>query len=97
MCPLMIHALLHIGPSIRAIGPVWAYWAFPMERYCGTLSCNIKSRCYPFISLNTYVCASMHLTQVQSVYNLFNELCFEPKPSKCQFKLEQCKYAVLDW
>ena len=92
MCPLTIHALLHIRPTIQALGPVWAYWAFPMERYCGTLSHNIKNRRYPFISLNNYVSTSAHLTQVQSIYNLFDELPFNPKPSKDdQLKLEQCK------
>ena len=30
-CPLTIHVLLHIAPTIRVMGPVWAYWAFPME------------------------------------------------------------------
>jgi hypothetical protein len=92
MCPLTIHALLHIGPTIRALGPVWAYWAFPMEHYCGTLSRNIKNRRYPFISLNNYVSASVHLTQVQSIYNLFEELSFDHKPSKDgQLKLKECK------
>jgi hypothetical protein len=33
-CPLTVHALLHIAPTIRAMGPVWAYWAFPMEHHC---------------------------------------------------------------
>ena len=92
MCPLTVHALLHIGPTIRALGPVWAYWVFPMEHYCGTLLRNVKNRHYPFISLNNYVSASAHLTQVQSIYNLFDELSFNPKPSEDdQLKLEQCK------
>lgn len=30
-CPLTVHALLHIADSIEAMGPVWCYWAFPME------------------------------------------------------------------
>ncbi|KAF7349606.1 hypothetical protein MSAN_01686300 [Mycena sanguinolenta] len=33
ICPLTIHALLHIADSIKFTGPVWCYWAFPMERY----------------------------------------------------------------
>jgi hypothetical protein len=31
----MIHALLHIADAIKAMGPVWATWAFPTERACG--------------------------------------------------------------
>ncbi|KAK2463507.1 hypothetical protein APHAL10511_004258 [Amanita phalloides] len=89
MCPLTIHALLHIGPSIRAMGPAWAYWAFPMECYCGKLSRNIKNRWYPFISLNNYISASAHLTHVQSVYNLYDEISFELELHEDgQFKLE---------
>ncbi|KAJ7278027.1 hypothetical protein C8J57DRAFT_1449122 [Mycena rebaudengoi] len=34
VCPLTIHALLHIAPGIIFCGPVWCYWAFLMERYC---------------------------------------------------------------
>ena len=32
-CPLTIHALLHIAWGIRVAGPVWTYWAYPMERH----------------------------------------------------------------
>jgi hypothetical protein len=42
-CPITVHALLHIASSIREMGPVWAYWAFPMERYCGDILPNIRS------------------------------------------------------
>ncbi|KAF9461336.1 hypothetical protein BDZ94DRAFT_1372398 [Collybia nuda] len=54
-CPLTIHALLHIAPTIRAMAPVWAYWAFPMEHYCGDLLCHIKSRRFPYPNINKYV------------------------------------------
>ncbi|KAF8667769.1 Transposase family tnp2 [Rhizoctonia solani] len=30
-CTLPLHALLHIANNIEAMGPVWCYWAFPME------------------------------------------------------------------
>ncbi|KAK0221124.1 hypothetical protein EDD85DRAFT_960290 [Armillaria nabsnona] len=33
MCTLNIHALLHVADNIEASGPVWAYWAFPMEHF----------------------------------------------------------------
>ncbi|THH16136.1 hypothetical protein EW146_g4451 [Bondarzewia mesenterica] len=51
-CPVTIHALLHIADSIEACGPVWAYWAFPMERYCSLIRPAIKSRKHPFASLD---------------------------------------------
>ncbi|KAJ7028358.1 hypothetical protein C8F04DRAFT_1291327 [Mycena alexandri] len=34
-CPLTTHALLHIADGMEAAGPVWAYWAFLMERIDG--------------------------------------------------------------
>ncbi|KAF9471530.1 hypothetical protein BDN70DRAFT_909338 [Pholiota conissans] len=37
VCMLTMHGLLHIANSINACGPVWCYWAFPMEHYCGKL------------------------------------------------------------
>lgn len=46
-CPLTIHALLHIPDGITAIGPVWTYWAFPMERHCNSLLPAIRSRSHP--------------------------------------------------
>ncbi|QRW11694.1 Transposase family Tnp2 protein [Ceratobasidium sp. AG-Ba] len=33
-CPLTIHALLHMAYYIRRTGPLWASWAFVMERFC---------------------------------------------------------------
>jgi hypothetical protein len=37
-CPLTIHALLHITDGIDAAGPVWCYWSFAMEQFCGTIT-----------------------------------------------------------
>ncbi|KAJ7771163.1 hypothetical protein DFH07DRAFT_866511 [Mycena maculata] len=60
-CPLTIHVLLHIADGIEAAGPVWAYWAFPMERFCGQLQPCIKSRRFPFASIDGYVVATVQL------------------------------------
>lgn len=78
MCPLTIHALLHIADSIEAMGPVWCYWAFPMERYCGTLQPAIRSRCFPYASLDRYVVEDAQLTQIKVVYNVAQELALRP-------------------
>ena len=64
-CPLTIHALLHIADSIQASGPVWTAWAFPMERYCGALQPAIRSRRFPYSSLNCYVVDWARLTQIK--------------------------------
>ena len=68
MCPLTIHALLHIADSIEMVGPVWTYWAFPMERYCGSLQPAIRSRRYPYASLNRYVLDRARYEHLKLVY-----------------------------
>jgi len=77
-CPLTIHALLHIPEGIAANGPVWTNWAFPMERHCNTLLPAIKSRCYPYESINSFVTATAQLNQIQLLYNLDRELYLDP-------------------
>jgi len=77
-CPLTVHALLHIADGIEECGPVWAYWAFPMERYCGALQPAIKSRRYPYPSIDAHVVASAQLTQVKLRFNLEDKLSLRP-------------------
>jgi Transposase family tnp2 len=77
-CPLTIHALLHIADGIKAMGPVWAYWAFPMERFCGKLLRCIKSRRHPFANLDSYITAVTQLTQIENRYNAHQHLALLP-------------------
>ncbi|KAI0087621.1 hypothetical protein BDY19DRAFT_1073305 [Irpex rosettiformis] len=67
-CPLTIHALLHIADSIVIAGPVWASWAFPMERYCGSLQHAFKSRRFPFAAANRYVLDCACLSHIRIAY-----------------------------
>jgi hypothetical protein len=56
------------------MGPVWCYWAFPMEQYCGALGrANLKPR-FPFVSLNRRVLEVAQLAQIKSIYHLFETL-----------------------
>ena len=80
-CPLTVHALLHIAPTIRAMGPVWAYWAFPMERYCGDIGRNIKSRRFPYATINKYITSQAQLTHVILLYGLHDQLSLRPPQS----------------
>ncbi|KAK0184583.1 hypothetical protein F5146DRAFT_1169568 [Armillaria mellea] len=64
-CTLNVHALLHLADNIEALGPVWAYWAFPMEHFCGLLQPAIRSRCYPFASIDQHVISVAHLSQIK--------------------------------
>lgn len=78
---MTVHALLHIAPTIRAMGPVWAYWAFPMERYCGDIGRNIKSRRFPYATINKYITSQAQLTHVTLLYGLHDQLSLRPPRS----------------
>ena len=73
-CPITIHALLHIADGILLLGPVWVYWAFGMERFCGQLARLIRSRRFPFSNLDNQVLAQAQLTQIKNHYGLHKEL-----------------------
>lgn len=81
ICTINIHALLHIADSIEAMGPVWTYWAFPMERYCGSLQRAMRSRRFPWSNLDEHVVATAQLAQVKLRYNLEQELSLAPPAS----------------
>ncbi|KZP05559.1 hypothetical protein FIBSPDRAFT_765690, partial [Athelia psychrophila] len=70
--------LLHITLSIRAAGPVWCYWAFAMERYCGMLQPAIHSRCFPYASLDHHITKVAQITQIKIIYNAHTELSLKP-------------------
>ena len=63
------------------MGPVWAYWAFPMERYCGDIGRHIKSRRFPYASINKYITSQAQLTHVTLLYGLHDQLSLRPPRS----------------
>ena len=74
-CPLTIHALLHIADGIEKCGPVWTYWAFPMERYCSVLQqAVLNSRRHPFQTLHRFVAEDAQLTQIRLIHNAQDDL-----------------------
>ncbi|KAJ7118905.1 hypothetical protein C8R44DRAFT_624982, partial [Mycena epipterygia] len=73
-CTLPIHALLHIADNIRRLGPMWCFWAFVMERFCGSLVPAVKSRKYPFTSLAHRIRDVAQLSQIKLLYGLTAEL-----------------------
>ncbi|KAG6837151.1 hypothetical protein H0H93_013741 [Arthromyces matolae] len=83
-CPVTVHALLHIADSIKSAGPVWCYWAYPMERYCGQLQPTIKSRRFPYASIDRYVTEEAQLTQIKVTHDLFEKLALRaPRGEIC--------------
>ncbi|KAJ7937868.1 hypothetical protein B0H13DRAFT_2302339 [Mycena leptocephala] len=84
VCTLPIHGLLHIAVSIRIMGPSWCYWAYPMERFCGSLLPAIKSRRFPWASIDRRILELAQLFQLKTIYSLSTTLDLRP----CQ-KLEK--------
>ena len=81
-CPLTTHALLHVVDGMEAAGPVWTYWAFPTERFCGQLLPEIRSRRHPFSNIDNFVVASAKLSQIKIMYNLDEELSLHPRKAE---------------
>ena len=81
-CPLTIHALLHVVDGMEAAGPVWTYWAFPTERFCGRLLPEIRSQRHPFSNIDNFVVASAKLSQIKIMYNLDEELSLRPRKAE---------------
>ena len=78
-CPLTIHGLLHIAWGIKVAGPVWTYWAYPMERHCNTLLQLIQSRRRPYASISSFVTATaQQLGQIRLLYDLHEALYLDP-------------------
>lgn len=94
-CPVTIHALLHVADSILAVGPVWASWAFPTERYCGKLQQAIASRRYPFMALDRFVSKEAALTHVMLKFNIEDELLFRSPARKQDISVAGCKWLLI--
>ncbi|KAB5591318.1 hypothetical protein CTheo_5234 [Ceratobasidium theobromae] len=69
-CTLTIHALLHLPYYLRKTGPLWASWAFVMERFCGHLLPAVKNRIRPYDHLDNYVQRRAQMRVVSLVHNL---------------------------
>jgi hypothetical protein len=98
-CPLTIHALLHIADSIKAIGPVWTTWAFPIERFCGSLLPAVKSRRFPYASLDRHVTEGAQLLQIKLARDLHEVLDLRPQKRAVQgqFLHPSCEYFAINW
>lgn len=77
---LTVHGLLHVADTIERIGPVWAWWSFPIERQCGHLERHITSRRRPFANLDNYIILSAQLKTAKLIYNVTNKSLSLEKP-----------------
>lgn len=62
-----------------------------MERHCGDIGRRIKSRRHPFKSIDTYVTAQAHVTQIKLLYDLDKELSFRSDSHTGDFILSSCE------
>jgi hypothetical protein len=92
VCPVTIHALLHIPDQIRWMGPCWTTWAF-LERQCEYFQRSIQSQRNPYVSMDQHLIDLSQLRQIKILYNLTNDqLGKPPKYLSSQMKrLEDCK------
>ena len=95
-CPLTIHALLHIADGIDMCGPVWAYWAFPMERYCALLQrAVLNSRRHPYVTLDHFIAEDAMLSQLKMRYDLYSELSLQPQRTLEGHTVSTCKWIII--
>lgn len=50
-----------------------------MERYCNRLKPAIRSRRFPYASIDRFVLEDAQLTQIKAVYDMANELALQPQ------------------
>lgn len=82
-CTVNVHYLLHVADSIQYIGPVWTYWAFPMERFCSFVGASVKSRRYPWTNISRRIRDVAQLQVIENLYSLHGSLAFS-KPKDTQ-------------
>lgn len=69
-----------------------------MERFCGSLQPAIKSRRYPYASIDNYIVATAQLSQIKLRYNLTQELSLLPPTTahtRGEHQIDACKSAIL--
>lgn len=79
---LTVHGLLHVADTIERIGPVWAWWSFPIERQCGRLQRYITSRRHPFANLDSHITLANQFKMAKLIYNIVDEDLSLDRPTK---------------
>ena len=79
---LTVHGLLHVADTIERIGPVWAWWSFPIERQCGRLQRHITSKRRPFVNLDNYITLAAQFKIAKLIYNITDKDLSLERPAK---------------
>ena len=94
---LMVHGLLHVADTIERIGPVWAWWSFPIERQCGRLQQYITNKRHPFANLDNHITLANQFKMAKLIYNITDEYLSLDKPAKKKpgFELhDECMHSL---
>jgi hypothetical protein len=97
VCTLPVHTLLHIAQNIQEVGPVWSYWAFPMEQYCGSLALSAKNKRFPYISISNCIRDISQLNEIKIFYSLTESLDLSDKKNHNtlhSITYPECKYLL---
>lgn len=70
VCTSQVHALLHIPHFLRVWGPMWLYWAYPMERIVGSLDNAARSRIHPYSSLQRSILLREQLHNIPRLWDM---------------------------
>ena len=87
---LTVHGLLHIADAVERIGPVWAWWSFPIERQCGRLCRHIHNQRFPFTNLDNHIMLAAQLKTVMMIYNITKTDLSLERPKKKKLGYELC-------
>jgi hypothetical protein len=88
MCTVTVHALLHIADSIEMCGPVWASWAYPMERFCGRLQRAVKGRRFVWASIDNWALRTAQAAHIRLFYHLTpDDVRFAPQSRSTSVQL----------
>src|SRR5256885_1674092 len=101
-CTVNVHYLLHIADSIKYLGPVWCYWAFPMERFCSFIGAAVKSRRCPYENIARCIRDVAQLRVIRDLYQLDGWISFgdvhlpdDEEDLSNADRLPDCRYNVL--
>ncbi|KAF8601142.1 hypothetical protein BDV93DRAFT_533718 [Ceratobasidium sp. AG-I] len=72
-CPVNMHYLLHVAECIESMGPLWCYWAFPMERFCSYLGASVRNRRFPYVNIARRIRDTMTLKIIRESYDLHKD------------------------
>lgn len=92
-CPVTVHGLLHIADGTEATGPVWAAWAFVMERYCGWVKQSaVRSRKHALASIDNRILETTQLEMTKMRYGLTKKLSLKLKRGHTsKVKFSECE------